>query len=662
MKNKKGFTLIELLAVIIILAIIALIATPIVLNVVENARMRAAEVSITSYVKAIEGEVLYSSLDDKTYEDKDNYKYDEINVDVNGTIPSDGNYSLKEGIVNNGTFCINDYVVEYKNSVSKVVNKGCHNITTKLDGKVKLSSTSGNYVYPNSGSFEVIENISGGTLSCESSNTSVATCSINGTTITVTPGTEKGVATIIVKSEETNNYKEAQAAYVATTQSGLLSVTATGYTGSYDGLLHGITVISSGATIKYGTVEGTYDLTSSPTYKDAGIYTIYYEVTKQGYTTITGSKDVVITKALGNLIVPTAKVLTYTGSAQELINIGSSDTGTIQYKLEGESYSTIIPTAINAGTYKIYYKVVGDSNHNDIDEASIEATIEKANNTLTLSSNTGTYRYPNSGSFEIIKNISGGTLSCESSNTNVATCSIGGTTITVTPGTTEGNTTLTIRSALTTNYNETQVTYVATTQSGLLSVTATGYSGVYDGLSHGITVTSSGATIRYALGVNLNSNNIWENNNTTINENTYIFNNDTKDNILNFFGIQLLSNPDNLLEEIIVEDCVGKKTFNYTHNYETGFYFIKLKANGSTKDSIVMYSNIYLEKGRTYNISYDVLSITSSQIVVRDISIKTDYILTSSPTYKDVGIYTIYYEVTKPGYITVIGSKDVIIK
>ena len=41
MKNKKGFTLIELLAVIIILAVIALIATPIVLNVVDNARKSA---------------------------------------------------------------------------------------------------------------------------------------------------------------------------------------------------------------------------------------------------------------------------------------------------------------------------------------------------------------------------------------------------------------------------------------------------------------------------------------------------------------------------------------------------------------------------------------------------------------------------------------------
>lgn len=41
--KKNGFTLIELLAVIIVLAIVALIATPIVLNVVEDAKKSAAE-------------------------------------------------------------------------------------------------------------------------------------------------------------------------------------------------------------------------------------------------------------------------------------------------------------------------------------------------------------------------------------------------------------------------------------------------------------------------------------------------------------------------------------------------------------------------------------------------------------------------------------------
>ena len=39
--NNKGFTLIELLAVIVILAIIALIATPIIINIITDARTQA---------------------------------------------------------------------------------------------------------------------------------------------------------------------------------------------------------------------------------------------------------------------------------------------------------------------------------------------------------------------------------------------------------------------------------------------------------------------------------------------------------------------------------------------------------------------------------------------------------------------------------------------
>lgn len=52
--NKKGFTLAELLAVIVILAIIALIATPIILNVIDNAKEGAAKNSAYGYIDALE--------------------------------------------------------------------------------------------------------------------------------------------------------------------------------------------------------------------------------------------------------------------------------------------------------------------------------------------------------------------------------------------------------------------------------------------------------------------------------------------------------------------------------------------------------------------------------------------------------------------------------
>ena len=51
---KKGFTLIELLAVIVILAIIALIATPIVLSIINDTKTSSQEQSVNMYIKAVE--------------------------------------------------------------------------------------------------------------------------------------------------------------------------------------------------------------------------------------------------------------------------------------------------------------------------------------------------------------------------------------------------------------------------------------------------------------------------------------------------------------------------------------------------------------------------------------------------------------------------------
>ena len=51
MKNKHGFTLIELLAVIVVLAIIA---TPIVMNTINNAKKGVAERSAENYIKQVE--------------------------------------------------------------------------------------------------------------------------------------------------------------------------------------------------------------------------------------------------------------------------------------------------------------------------------------------------------------------------------------------------------------------------------------------------------------------------------------------------------------------------------------------------------------------------------------------------------------------------------
>ena len=69
MKEKnKGFTLVELLAVIVILALIALIATPIILNVINDAKKQAAKDSAYGYMDAVEKYIVSSELEDKRIE------------------------------------------------------------------------------------------------------------------------------------------------------------------------------------------------------------------------------------------------------------------------------------------------------------------------------------------------------------------------------------------------------------------------------------------------------------------------------------------------------------------------------------------------------------------------------------------------------------------
>lgn len=52
--RSKGFTLIELLAVIVILAIIALIATPIVLGIIDDSRQNTNELTADFIVQSVE--------------------------------------------------------------------------------------------------------------------------------------------------------------------------------------------------------------------------------------------------------------------------------------------------------------------------------------------------------------------------------------------------------------------------------------------------------------------------------------------------------------------------------------------------------------------------------------------------------------------------------
>lgn len=98
MKKNKGFTLIELLAVIVILAVIALIATPIIMNVINDSKEGAAKDAMYGYVKAVElasAKVITPTTDAPdgkyTTENGNLQKGSEkITINFKGTKPTDG--------------------------------------------------------------------------------------------------------------------------------------------------------------------------------------------------------------------------------------------------------------------------------------------------------------------------------------------------------------------------------------------------------------------------------------------------------------------------------------------------------------------------------------------------------------------------------------------
>ncbi len=167
MKNKKGFTLIELLAVIVVLAIIALIATPIVMNTIKNAKKGAAERTADNYIKQVETAVAEAKLGNKsvpngTYDIDGNGNLTgaglpdgKLEINMSGNKPTSGTIKISNGGVSKEgtTMTVGDYDVKYNQEKNRyeASEKGntpqvevlCTAKTTATTGNVP----SGNYAY-----------------------------------------------------------------------------------------------------------------------------------------------------------------------------------------------------------------------------------------------------------------------------------------------------------------------------------------------------------------------------------------------------------------------------------------------------------------------------------------------------------------------------------
>ena len=304
-----------------------------------------------------------------------------------------------------------------------------------------------------------------------------------------------GSGTITVQSELNNHYEARSAQITVRTTDGsdiertvtivqaakvridISTAIVTAPTQTYSGsaisptptvTLNGETVPSSGYDIAYSdnTNAGTATIT----------------VTGKGDYTGTAIGTFTIAKANPTYTAPTARTgLTYSGSPQYLVMAGSTSHGTIQYSSNGTTWSTTRPSSTNAGSYTTYWRLVGDSNHNDVASTSLSTTIAKASRTLSFadsyvvldtSSNVTKTATPSAGSGD-------GTITYSISSTTYAT--INSSSGKVTSKTSDGSAVVTATIAEGTNY-------LSATASYNLYVFATTHNYDYNGSYRSVTL------------------------------------------------------------------------------------------------------------------------------------------------------------------------------
>ncbi len=163
--KKRGFTLIELLAVIVVLAIIALIATPIVMNTIKKAKQGAAERSADNYIDAVETTVATKRLEGDilegtyTINDKGNLTGNGLTeplvIEMNGNKPTSGTIKISNGqVTTDSKMTVGSYEVAYNptNKKYEATEKGSASSTTvvyrlsgdsiKIGDTINLSDTS----------------------------------------------------------------------------------------------------------------------------------------------------------------------------------------------------------------------------------------------------------------------------------------------------------------------------------------------------------------------------------------------------------------------------------------------------------------------------------------------------------------------------------------
>ena len=267
-----------------------------------------------------------------------------------------------------------------------------------------------------------------------------------------------------------------------------MSVITADYSGVYDMSAHTgsvtVTEPASGFTIRYGITEGAFTQNTAPQYADVGTWTVFFKVSAEGYYDYNGSFDVTITQC--SVAIPTAYgSFTYDGSTKSATIENYNSTCCTQ---RGTA------SAVNAGTYTLTFALKNTSfmkwSDGTTADKSYSWTIAKCNlNSATIAAVadqdwTGSAITPEPAVSCNGRTLSKGTDFTYSYNNNV----------------TSGTATISVNATASGNYTG----YKTTTFNIIarnMTVSASGYSGTYDGTAHTGTVTvtapASGATVYY---------------------------------------------------------------------------------------------------------------------------------------------------------------------
>ncbi|MBE6872776.1 MAG: fibronectin type III domain-containing protein [Ruminococcus albus] len=128
-----------------------------------------------------------------------------------------------------------------------------------------------------------------------------------------------------------------------------------------------------------------------PTARDAGIYRINYMVdfgeNKDNYVPVSDYVDVEIAKATAQVTAPKPiNELVFDGSVQALVEAGSTTGGKMMYRVNEGQWQEEVPTAKNAGSYFVEYKVdfgADANNWNDANSGAFEVEIARATAKVT---------------------------------------------------------------------------------------------------------------------------------------------------------------------------------------------------------------------------------------------------------------------------------------